>query len=294
MLVDQLLERYQKNLLDETKSEGTVQVYRSDAKWLFKTFSIISPLDIPHLSPKEIQQQLAQFKSGTQRRKLAGLRSFFRFLTTKEGISCSFFIPYPKNDDDQKADESFPLYISREIYLAMRSHTFPCKKGHPPNTPRNLALLDLLYGNGLSERTLSHLIWENIDLLGNHLRGIEGYLINLPLTEESQESLRVYKEVRKLQDNIEPLLINRFHERLGKRSIREIIQQYGESVDLHISPSSLRWSYFVNLMDQGAAPEEVLKLMGYSHSTYKSRVVRGSRLRKKYLQFKEAQQEKAI
>ncbi len=282
MVFDSVLERYQRYLQEERgSSTATARVYQIDIAWLIEKFSLEDPNDIPSLSPKEIQAQLGGFKPSTQMRRMAGLSSFFKFLSRKEDIPCNFDFQRPENGDREEQ----PPYVSKEAYHKIREIKFS-RNGQDA---RNLALLDILYGTGIRTSTASALNWENVDLKTNSLRGLERYVREIPLSQESQESLTAYHQEILPENQKVPCFRNRGNERLSRRSILKVITKYGEEeTGIELSPRTLRWSCLCNLMEEGRNIEDVLELMGYNIKTAGTFYAKAYKLRKLFPR-KEAQ-----
>jgi len=280
-----VVERYRQYLLDHAKSTETARAYCTDAGWLIHEFSLRDYCDIQRLSSKEIQEHLTEFKPSTQLRKLSALKSFFSFLAY-EGTPNDFTFQYPKKHED----ELFYTYISPDEYQTIREASFShSSNGVPLNPERNLALFDLLYGSGLKVKTAASLRYSQVDFHNKRLHGLEGYVIDIPLTEQSQGSLKTHCDFNNLSEN-DHIFKNRSGNTCGHKALRNIVTKYGEAVGKEISSGDLRWSYFINLAKRGTSFEEIIDFMGYR---LKDPIVRSTRikaLKNRFLRFQLQQQ----
>lgn len=252
---EEIIERFESYMKLLNYSDETAKAYRNDVQWLTKEFSIKNPDDIKKLSGDGVQQHLslAPLEYATQRRRVAGLLTFFSYLEKEEHLPCSILLQYPKKDNNT---EPLQHVISKKEYKKMRKVIFP------HNTIRNLAILDVMYGSGLPISITHNLDWMNVSLEERVLKDLEGYSCDIPLSKESQESLYKYIKENPI-NNSNALFLNRFKERITTRGIRKIIKIFGESIGIEAAPSALRWGFFVNRMDEGRELEEIISLMGY-------------------------------
>ncbi len=255
MVFQDVLNRYQDYLQDKGKTKKTSHCYRTDVDWLIKIFSIQDLNAFSSLSARSIQKQLGCFELSTQRRKMAGLESFFKFLSEKESISCNFDLQRPKNVTKQLT------YLSQEAYSMLRQ--IKISRDDQVNI-KNLALLDVLYGSGIKVSTASALNWEQINLKKNYLKNLEGYVRTVPLSQESQKSFKAYKQT--VQNRASACFLNDEDKRIATGGIHRKIRDYGERIGIPLSPTVLRRSYLFRLMAEEKSCEEVFNLMGYDPS----------------------------
>ena len=205
-------------------------------------------------------------KQSSKARKLAAIRSFFRYLC-REGVLAvnpSSSISLPKVV--RRPPRSMPL---EEVEKAI---------GLPPvekfEGARNRAILEVIYGGGIRLGELVELNLSAFDLGAGSVRvaGSGGRERVVPLGGPALEALESYLGKRTdflvdldiSQVDAGALFLNRRGRRLGKRAVQRIVKRYlsrvGEGDNL--SPNLLRHSYAAHLLEAGADLGAVQEMLG--------------------------------
>jgi integrase/recombinase XerC len=214
-------------------------------------------------------------------RKLAALRSFFRFLVS-EGLreaDPSVGIPAPRAvrglpnplavDDCHLLAEA----LSREPRAGAR-RARGARARADRGALRDLALVELLYGAGIRVGELVALDVRDIDLHRGEVRvwGKGGKERVVPLPAAARKALREYLDRRRRPGVLaEPLFASlrsrRGEEprRLDPRDVRRILRSRAERAGVadRVHPHRLRHSYATHLLDMGADLRAIQELLGH-------------------------------
>jgi integrase/recombinase XerC len=201
-------------------------------------------------------------------RKLATLRSFFRYLC-REGLlqaNPARLISTPR------LPKRLPAYLS--VDEADRLLAAP--GGHDAVGSRDRAILELFYASGIRLGELVGLDLQNVDLRERwvKVRGKGNKERIVPIGSKAIAALKRYLERR--EELIAPsrrgrqvangLFVNRMGGRLSARGIARIVLKYLErsGVGPKITPHGLRHSYATHLLEAGANLRAIQELLGHS------------------------------
>jgi integrase/recombinase XerC len=222
---------------------------------------------------------------GSIARRMAALRSFFRFLAKKGFISRddSALVPIPK------AEKKLPVTLSVAQVDALLAE--PEKES--PQGRRDRAILELLYASGLRVSELVGLDLE--DLPASPKKGGSFRLIGkgrkerlAVFGETAGEALEEYLAVRAdfLPGEEPALFLNQRGGRLTSRSVERLIQGHALKAGLpgDITPHTLRHSFASHLLANGADLRLIQELLGHSSlsTTQKYTHVEMEKLRSDY------------
>ncbi|MCH7644289.1 MAG: tyrosine recombinase XerC [Myxococcales bacterium] len=205
-------------------------------------------------------------------RKLASLRSFFRFLLREGGcrLDPTAGIPAPR----QPKRLPNPLPVDDCVALIESPDSDPRGERSDRGRLRDRALVELLYGAGLRVGETSALDVRDVDLHRGEVRvmGKGGKERVVPLPAAARESLGEYLDSRRapgiLAEPLFPSLRPRDGRarRLGTRDIRRILKARARRVGIadRVHPHRLRHSYATHLLDMGADLREIQELLGHA------------------------------
>jgi len=260
-------------------SDHTCRAYRADVVQLA---SFLGPGSRPEdVSREAIRDWLASLhgtrEAATRSRRLAGVRSFFRYLLREERIETDPTQGLPLPKIPRRAPQ--PLSVDDCWTLAEQDGI---QAEHPTEKPqqrrarlRDRALIELLYGAGLRVGELVSLDVRDLDLLRGDVRvlGKGGKERIVPLPEGTREALDDWLTERERPGLLgEPLFVSLRPgpdgslRRLGARDVRRVLERRARSGGLldRVHPHKLRHSYATHLLDMGADLREIQELLGHA------------------------------
>lgn len=267
MYFDQALSLFSGHQQAQNRSVNTMGAYQTDLVQ-FQEFAA-SELKV---TPEELEVDLIDVyilrsflgllsEEGLSRksmaRKLAALRTFFKFLCAQGILSHS---PV-KRIASPKLGKRLPQFVYRE----QMEKLLQAPDGTTLLGLRDQVIIELLYGSGLRVSELIGLNRLDIDYENGLLRvkGKGNKERIVPMTQYALEAIERYLALR--EDSVEALLLNYQGTRLSVRSVRRILDKLGQKVSLeqHIHPHMLRHSFATHLLDGGADLRSVQELLGH-------------------------------
>ena len=210
----------------------------------------------------ELQQ--AGYAKSTISRKLACLRSFFRFAVREGWVEANIAKPLR----NPRAGRKLPHFLSAEEIARLLES--------PPSTNasgvRDRAILETMYSAGLRVSELVGLSIEDIDFSAGlvRVRG-KGRKERLsPLGSYAQKAIKNWLSQREpnpkaTKEHASAVFLNRFGNRLTSRSVGRMLEKYLKQcgLDQRTSPHTLRHSFATHLLDRGADIRSVQELLGH-------------------------------
>lgn len=259
-----LIHAYENYLTKVKKaSANTIGSYMRDirqfAQWLNKNV-----LDVTQLNIRSYLSFLESIgkSNATISRSVASLKNFYAYL-----MASGFVEVNPVTDVHiERGEKKLPQILTgREIELLLAQPVCTDAKGF-----RDKAMLELMYATGIR---VSELIELNIDDV-NLEQGIikcnrTKKSRSIPLYPAALKSLKIYiKDVRSamLADPAEPaLFVNINGCRMSRQGFWKILKHYQETahIDKEITPHTLRHSFAVHLLENGADLGSLQELMGH-------------------------------
>ncbi len=206
-----------------------------------------------------------QYSKATIARKLATLRSFYKFLVKRNHISSNPVVSIRT----PKQEKKLPRFLEYEEVKKLLNTP-------PVNTwlgARDRAILETLYSTGIRVSELVALNMDDIDFLGEvvHIRGKGKKERIAPIGSSALQVIQHYMEYRnkRAQNNVnfdsKVLFVNKFGKRLSSRSVRRKMDKYLKmaGLDPAISPHTLRHSFATHMLNNGADLRSVKELLGH-------------------------------
>ncbi len=208
------------------------------------------------------------YSKTTIARKLASIRSFFKFLIREgELVSNPFeMLRTPKQE------KKLPHFLSiNEVDVLLKTPDCSNVMGL-----RDLAILETLYSTGIRVSELVGLDESNIDFFGGMIKvqgkGKKERLV--PIGSHAMNAINEYvnskskskANEKKKVSRSEPLFLNKFGGRLTARSVARSLDKYLKmsGVNLLTSPHTFRHSFATHLLDKGADLRSVQEMLGHS------------------------------
>ena len=199
------------------------------------------------------------YSKRTIARKLASLRSFFRFLY-KEGYLkvnpiVSLMTP--------KLDKKLPVFLDEKQVVKL----IEMPSGQDIRSLRDRAVLETLYSAGIRVSELVGLNTDNIDFISGVIKVFgKGKKERLaPVGQTAINTIRKYLDKRR--SNSRAVFLNKSGGRITDRGIRRIVDKYIHEASLteHVSPHTLRHSFATHLLNKGADLRSVQELLGHAN-----------------------------
>jgi integrase/recombinase XerC len=206
-----------------------------------------------------------QYSKATIARKLATLRSFYKFLIKRNQVTSNPVVAVRT----PKQDKKLPRFLEYEEVKKLLDT--------PPQDnwlgARDRAILETLYSTGIRVSELVALNMDDIDFLGEivHIRGKGKKERIAPIGSSALQVIQHYMEFRnkRAQNNgnfdSKVLFVNKHGRRLSTRSVRRKMDKYLKmaGLDPAISPHTLRHSFATHMLNNGADLRSVQELLGH-------------------------------
>ena len=206
-----------------------------------------------------------QYSKATIARKLATLRSFYKFLVKRNQLISNPVVAVRT----PKQDKKLPRFLDYEEVKKLLDTP-------PMNSwlgARDRAILETLYSTGIRVSELVALNMDDIDFLGEivHIRGKGKKERITPIGSSALQVIQHYMEFRnkRAQNNgnfdSKVLFVNKHGRRLSTRSVRRKMDKYLKmaGLDPAISPHTLRHSFATHMLNNGADLRSVQELLGH-------------------------------
>ncbi len=283
--LDTLLDRYTTFLrVEKNVSAHTLRNYLSD---LMQFFAFIEqshaqaetqPIVVSQIDHHRIHAYLSMLhrrnKKSSIGRKLASIKSFFRFLLREGELERdpTVLIGTPKKDQ--------PLPTHLPVDDMFRLLETPAND--VPSGVRDRAILEVLYSCGIRVSELVGLNWEHIDANLEVIR-VLGKGNNeriVPIGSKALEALARYRQILPqliapkrrqavIANGMEPtapVFLNSRGGRLTTRSVARLVGGHARDCGIAVqtSPHALRHTFATHLLDAGADLRAIQELLGHS------------------------------
>lgn len=250
-------------------SRSTIESYRAD---LLGFIAFAEERDV--INPQEVTRTMLGLYMGrlrqqgkaasSQLRCTASLRSFFQYLVRQAviGQDPTQLLDNPK--PQRKPPKSLTIEQVDKLLSAPDSGT--------PQGARDKAMLELLYASGIKVSELVNLNTHDINMEMRFLRcAVSGGKERiLPITQIAAKSVAFY--MQDMRDKLirdadeDALFLNSLGTRLTRQGFWKIIKKYGKLADIdeEITPHTLRHSFAIHLLQNGADLRSVQEMLGHS------------------------------
>ncbi|HHT9154956.1 MAG TPA: tyrosine recombinase XerC [Candidatus Tripitaka sp. YC43] len=270
------LDKFMRRLEHGTNcSSHTLRAYRKD---LLQHLEFLQELgcDGPkQVTPLNLRKFLVQlrgkdYKATTLSRKLASLRSFYKFLF-REGVigtNPATVLRSPKRH------KTLPKFLSLQEVESILSAINNKDSPNPPQADRDRAILETLYSTGIRVSELVGLDVADIDTFSElvKVRGKGKKERIVPIGGHALEAVKVYlattnrgQGIGAQKDN-KALFLNKTGGRLTTRSVARVLEKYMRlsGIRQRPSPHTLRHSFATHLLDRGADLRAVQEMLGHA------------------------------
>lgn len=213
--------------------------------------------------------QKFNYKKTTIARKIASLRTFYKYLYRERKVNSNPAM----NLNNPKRPKSLPKFLTpQEIEQILNNTNIETPSGF-----RNRVILELLWATGMRVSELSGLNFGDLNLKENEIRVFgKGSKERIILVSDRAKNFleRYIHSARTLvakgyetnEDETSPVFINNTGFRLQPRTIRNVISEVTEKINLpkHVTPHVFRHSFATHLIENGADLRVVQELLGHA------------------------------
>ena len=259
--------------LERGLSRNTLEAYRSDLQQLgeFLERAGVDPLDVDGPVLATFTSELAEGRGdrkpaapATLQRKIACLRSFYRYLRREGTLECD-----PTRDlRPPRSRARLPRVLSRDQVNALLAQP----RGESNGALRDRALLETMYACGLRASEVISLKLCDLDLEAGVLiaegKGSKQRLV--PVGGEALHKLHVYLERARPQLvglREEPhVFVNLRGQALSRQGLYKIVQRHARSagLDSRMSPHTLRHTFATHLLAGGCDLRSLQEMLGHA------------------------------
>jgi integrase/recombinase XerC len=247
-------------------SKHTLRAYKQDLKQL-ETYLAQQNVEITKATHLHLRGflgvQAASHKATTRARRLAAIKSFYKFLTRRKIIEVSPArrIKAPK----------LPSILPRAVPIDETFALMDAPEAKAVLGLRDRAMLELAYGAGLRVSELCGLDLDSVDRSSGIVRvlgkGNKERLV--PVNPQALEALDAYLARRPELTKKKPtqaLFLNFRGGRLTTRSVERHLGKHALKAGLsrHVTPHQLRHSFATHLLAGGADIRSIQELLGHS------------------------------
>ncbi|MBD3289178.1 tyrosine recombinase XerC [candidate division KSB1 bacterium] len=271
-LWDQLLDKYLFYLkMERNYSPHTINAYATDLNQFFQFLEKKSRASVNQINKTVLRSFLGHLRNdgisaNSINRKIASLRSFFKYLTQQNIIK--------KNPVTQifslKTEKKLPPNVSfRKILSVLELPDDSTFIGS-----RDRSMLEILYSSGIRLSELANLELDDIDsdsaLIKVKGKGAKERIV--PLGRAALDSLQKYLKHRKAlteakNSDSHHLFLNKFGNKLSNRKVHDRVKKYLMQIvgSGKTHPHVLRHSFATHLLNEGADLLAVKELLGHSN-----------------------------
>ena len=196
-------------------------------------------------------------------RFLASVKSFYSFLLAEGAVAEN----PAKGVTSAKVERKYPeILTAKEVELFLEQPQCVDAKGF-----RDHAMLELLYATGIRVSELISLDMDDLNLAAGFIRcASKGKERIIPLYHTAVKALQDY--VRNVRPQLiadsgeEALFVNMNGERMSRQGFWKIIKHYQEKagIEKDITPHTLRHSFAVHLLENGADLRSIQEMLGHA------------------------------
>lgn len=250
-------------------SENTVSSYLRDIRQFSEWLTENGIPELASATQVNIRDYLAylqaQGKSGaTVSRSLASLKNFYTYAVSEGFLEAS---PVSSDIHVQRGEKKLPQILTgKEVELLLAQPVCVDHKGY-----RDKAMLEVMYATGMRVTELISLNVEDVNLELGLVKCHSGKKSRaIPLYPAAQKALAVYlSDVRSamiFDSGEQALFVNVGGTRMSRQGFWKILKYYQAKagIEKEITPHTLRHSFAVHLLENGADLGSLQELMGHS------------------------------
>lgn len=250
---------------EENKKHNTVISIRKDLNQFLTYLNEHDIIDFDKLDELLIKEYFTKLKTekisaSTFNRRLSSIKKFYKYLIDKGLKEKGSEILIESEKNDEKKIE----YLSPEEINLVRT----TMEGESFNILRDRLMFELLYSSGMTVAELLSLGEVNFNLEKREIYILKNKLSKTMYFSETCKKFYIKflnSKKEKFKEDYNPNIIftNNSNERLTDRSVRRLINKYGEMANLNkeISPYTLRHSFCIYMLKNGMPKEYLARLL---------------------------------
>lgn len=248
--------------VEKNASGHTIKNYSIDLNSFFLFLDGKEIAEVDHLTLRRFLAQMRSksYSKRTIARKLASLRSLFKFLYREGHIKSNPITAI----SSPKLDKKLPKFldVGQVTRLILKPDTATVAG------LRDRAILETLYSTGIRVSELVGLDTRDIDFISGVVKvfGKGSKERMVPIGDEALGAIRRYNDKKDKREKArDAVFLNNRGGRLTDRSVRRMLDKYIHAcaIEEKISPHSLRHSFATHLLDRGADLRSVQELLGH-------------------------------
>ncbi|QIF04985.1 site-specific tyrosine recombinase/integron integrase [Roseimicrobium sp. ORNL1] len=211
------------------------------------------------------EQMKAELGRATIRLHFAALRSFFKFLTRRDGLVKNPLLEVQLPKQEKKLPVT--LTVSQVTSMLDLPMVTPKEKQAPAWAPeRDSAILEMFYSTGVRISELAGMNVEDMDVYTETVKVLgKGRKQRLcPMGEPAVKAVQRYRSKAGVHDG--PLFRSKVGKRMTVQAITDIVKKYCRlaGVPVNVTPHKFRHSFATHLLDNGADLRSVQELLGHA------------------------------
>ncbi len=249
-------------------SSNTLESYKRDIRQ-FETYLSEHSLSLEKVTKTIIITYLITLQkagkaTSTISRNLASIRCFYQFMLNERNIDTDPSV----NLESPKVEKKLPSVLTKkEVDLLLNQPVPNNAKGS-----RDKAMLELLYATGIRVSELISLSINDIDLVSGLIvcRNSESKFRSIPLGNIAVKYINIYlNDYRKklcTSDSSSLLFVNFHGKKMTRQGFWKIVKFYSAKANINktITPHTLRHSFAVHLIENGADIQSIQEMLGHS------------------------------
>ena len=258
------------NYLTKVKqaSSNTISSYMRDIRQFAEWLRVTEDLEVVDATQQNIGDYLSHLdeegrSAATKSRMLASLKNFYAYV-----VSTGFLERTPVTDIKiERGEKKMPQILTgREIELLLAQPVCVDAKGY-----RDKAMLEVMYATGIRVTELIDLNVDDVNLEQRIIKcaGTKKTRV-IPLYPAALKALTIYlRDIRTsmvASPDERALFVNISGARMSRQGFWKILKHYQATahIEKEITPHTLRHSFAVHLLENGADIGSVQELMGHS------------------------------
>jgi integrase/recombinase XerC len=206
----------------------------------------------------------AKIAASSINRKMASLKSFYKFLLKTKQIDTNPFVKHKSLKTPKQVQIPFS---EKEINTLFELHFLETDF----DSVRNRLVVELLYATGMRRAELINLETNAIDFYGNTIKvlGKRNKERIIPLLASTSDVIKLYLTKRKELLSInapEKLILSKKGNKISETFVYRLINDYFSTISEKVkrSPHVLRHSFATHLLNNGADLNSVKELLGHA------------------------------